>query len=271
MSALVKPAWLEERLGDANLRIIESSVDKTTYDAGHIPGARWVAPYGPLLINGDNSRGNVITARQFAALMSELGIEPTSTIVWYGDGHSRYAMRGYWTLGYYRHPGAYYVLDGGRERWVAENRPLTAEVGAPSPTAYPQPDDVDLTDEATWQDVRDVIGRRDAVIVDVRTAAEYDGSDVRTARGGHIPGAVHLEYTDTLAGDNVLKPLDEIRHMYEARGITPDKEIIAHCQLGVRAAHTWFLLKHVLGYPNVKNYDGSWSEWGNRDDLPIEK
>ena len=271
MSALVTPAWLEERLGDPNLRIIESSVDKATYDAGHIPGAQWVAPYGPLLINGDNSAGGVITPRQFAALMSRLGVEPTTTVVWYGDGHSRYAMRGYWTLGYYRHPGAFYVLDGGRERWIAEGRPLTTDVTPPPPTSYPEPAGCDRTDEATWQDVRDAIGRRDAVVVDVRTQGEYDGSDVRAVRGGHIPGAVHVEYTDALAGDDVLKPLDELRRMYEERGITPDKEVIAHCQLGVRGAHTWFVLKHVLGYPNVKNYDGSWAEWGNRDDLPIEQ
>ncbi len=271
MSALVTPAWLEEHLGDPRLRIIESSVDKATYDAGHIPGARWVAPYGPLLINGDNSRGNVITPKQFAGLMSELGIEPSSTIVWYGDGHSRYAMRGYWTLGYYRHPGAFYLLDGGRERWIAEGRPLTVDVAPAGRTSYPEPAGVDSTDEASWQDVRDAIARSDAVIVDVRTPGEYDGSDVRSARGGHIPGAVHVEYTDATVADNVLKPVDELRRMFEERGITPDKEIIAHCQLGVRAAHTWFVLKHVLGYPNVKNYDGSWSEWGNRDDLPIEQ
>ena len=270
MSALVTPAWLQEQLGDPNLRIIESSVDKATYDVGHIPGAQWVAPYGPLLVNGDNSRGNVITPATFAALMSGLGIEPATMVVWYGDGHSRYAMRGYWTLGYYRHPGAFYVLDGGRERWLSEGRPVTSDVLTPAPASYPEPRDVDRGDEASWQDVRDAIGRADAVIVDVRTPGEYEGCDVRSARGGHIPGAMHLEYTDATAGDNLLKPLEELRRMFEARGITPDKEIIAHCQLGVRAAHTWFVLKHVLGYPNVKNYDGSWSEWGNRDDLPIE-
>lgn len=271
MSALVTPAWLEQRLNDPDIRIIESSVDKSTYDEGHIPGAQWIAPYGPLLVNGDNSAGNVIMPHQFAALMSSLGIAPDTTVVFYGDGHSRYAMRGYWTLGYYRHPGAFYVLDGGRERWSSEGRLLTTDVVQPVPTRYPESGGCDRTDEASWQDVRDAVGRSDVVIVDVRTPGEYDGSDVRAARGGHIPGAIHLPYSEAAAGDNVLKPLDELRRMYEARGITPDKEIIAHCQLGVRAAHTWFVLKHVLGYPNVKNYDGSWAEWGNREDLPIER
>jgi thiosulfate/3-mercaptopyruvate sulfurtransferase len=271
VSALVTPAWLQERLGDPHLRIIESSTDRAMYDEGHIPGAQWIDPYGPLLIDGDNSRGNVITPRQFAELMSRLSIEPATTVVFYGNGHSRYAMRGHWTLGYYRHPGAFDVLDGGRERWIAEGRPLTADVVEPAATPYPEPRDIDRSDEASWEDVRDAIGQRDALIVDVRTPGEYEGSDVRSARGGHIPGAVHFEYTDATAADNVLRPPDELRRMFEERGITPDKEIIAHCQLGVRAAHTWFVLKHVLGYPNVKNYDGSWSEWGNRDDLPIER
>jgi len=270
VSALITPEWLQARLDDPNLRIIESSVDKATYDEAHIPGAQWVAPYGPLLLNGDNSDGHVITPAQFAALMRRLGIAPDTTVVWYGDGHSRYAMRGYWTLDYFQHPGAFYVLDGGRERWIAEGRPTTAGVITPAPASYPEPSSCDPSNEATWQQVRDAIARADAAIVDVRTAGEYDGSDVRAARGGHIPGAVHVDWTDATAGDNVLKSPDDLRRLYAARGVTPDKEVIVHCQLGVRAAHTWFVLKHVLGYPRVRNYDGSWAEWANRPDLPVE-
>jgi thiosulfate/3-mercaptopyruvate sulfurtransferase len=109
------------------------------------------------------------------------------------------------------------------------------------------------------------------VILDVRSTDEYTGANPRAKHGGHIPGAVHTEWTDATAGDNVLLSESELREMYASRGVTPDKEVIAHCQLGIRAAHTWFVLKHVLGYPNVRNYDGSWQEWGNRDDLPIER
>jgi thiosulfate/3-mercaptopyruvate sulfurtransferase len=118
--------------------------------------------------------------------------------------------------------------------------------------------------------VRDAIDDDGAVVLDVRSEDEYTGRNVRAKRGGHVPGAAHVEWTDATAGDNVLKPLEELRAMYEAQGVTPDKDVIAHCQLGVRASHTWFVLKHVLGYPNVRNYDGSWAEWGNRDDSPIE-
>ena len=118
--------------------------------------------------------------------------------------------------------------------------------------------------------MRDAIGTPDKVVLDVRSREEYDGRSVRAARGGHIPGAVHVEWTDATAGENVLRGVEELRAMYESRGVTPDKEIIAHCQLGIRAVHTWFVLKHVLAYPHVKSYDGSWQEWGNRDDLPVD-
>jgi thiosulfate/3-mercaptopyruvate sulfurtransferase len=203
--------------------------------------------------------------------MSRWGITPQTTVVWYGDRHSSYATRGLWTMSYYQHAAPVYVLEGGRERWLAEGRQVTADVPALTATQYPTPSTHDDVDHAGWERVRDAIAAPDAVILDVRSDDEYTGKVARAKRGGHIPGAVHVEWTDAAAGENVLKSLDELRAMYEAAGVTPDKEIIAHCQLGVRASHTWFVLKHVLGYPNVRNYDGSWAEWGNRDDSPIER
>lgn len=271
MSALVSPAWLQEHLADANLRVIESSIERATYDAAHIPGAAWVDTHRELLLHGDDSSGYVIPPGEWAALMSRLGITPETTVVWYGDRHSSLAIRGFWMLGFYRHPAAGYILDGGRERWLAEGRPMTAAVPPVASAPYPAPRDVDRENEATWQEVRDAIGAADRVVLDVRAQGEYDGTELRAARGGHIPGAAHVEWTEATAGDNVLKPIAELRAMYEAQGVTPDKEIMTHCQLGIRAAHTWFVLKHVLGYPRVKNYDGSWQEWGNREDLPVER
>jgi len=269
--ALVAPEWLEAHLADPGVRIIESSVDRATYDAAHIPGAVWVDRHADVLRNGDESSGYVLTPAQYAALMRRLGIAPQTTVVWYGDRHSAHAARGFWMMSYYLHPGPLHVLDGGRERWIAERRPMTATVPHVQPSDYPEPSRTDESLRATWHDVRDAIKAADRAVLDVRSREEYVGESVRAARGGHVPGAVHIEWTDAMADANVRKSPDELREMYEAAGITPDKDIIAHCQLGVRAAHTWFVLKHVLGYPNVRNYDGSWQEWGNRDDLPVER
>jgi thiosulfate/3-mercaptopyruvate sulfurtransferase len=271
VSAFVSTDWLSRHLGDPSVRVVEASIKRADYESAHIPGAVWFDHFADLLRNGDESSGDVITAEQFAALMSRNGIAPTDTVVAYGDRHNSYPMRLFWTLDYYQHPGAFYVLEGGRERWMAEGRPTRSGDEAIEPTSYPVPAAKNTENRASWVQVRDAIARDEAVILDVRSADEYTGSIARAKHGGHIPGAVHVEWTDATAGDNVLLSVVELRKLYESRGVTPDKEVIAHCQLGIRAAHTWFVLKHVLGYPNAKNYDGSWQEWGNRDDLPIER
>lgn len=269
MSALIQPDWLADHLHDANVRIIEASVAKATYDDGHIPGARWLDCHRELLLHGDDSSGEVIPPEQFAALMGRLGVAPETTVVWYGDRHNSFAIRGFWTMDYYRHPGPIYVLDGGRERWNAEARPMTAELPRAELASYPAAAMSDESNRATIDQVRNAIGSDDRVVLDVRARDEYDGTAVRAARGGHVPGALHIEWTDATAGDSTLQPADDLRSMYESRGVTPDKQIIAHCQLGIRAVHTWFVLKHVLGYPDVRNYAGSWQEWGNREDTPV--
>jgi thiosulfate/3-mercaptopyruvate sulfurtransferase len=270
MSALVSADWLEAHLDDPGVRILEASVAKATYDEAHVPGARWVNVHRELLLHGDDSSGYPAPAEQFAALMGKVGVTPEHTVVWYGDRHSSLAIRGFWTMQHYRHPAPVHLLDGGRERWIAEERPMTLEVVAADEAEYPTPSAADDSDRAMLERVRGAIGDANSVLLDVRARDEYEGTNVRAARGGHVPGAVHIEWTDATDGANVLKSVDDLRAMYAAQGVTPDKEILAHCQLGIRAAHTWFVLKHVLGYPNVRNYDGSWQEWGNSDDTPIE-
>ncbi len=271
MSAYIVPGWLQQHLGDPGVRILESSIAKETYDAAHIPGALWVDCHAEMLRRRDDSSGEVPTPEQYVALMSRLGVTPDMTVVWYGDRHSSFAIRGFWMMDYYRHAGVCYVLEGGRERWAAEGRPLTADIAEIAATDYPVPASVNRENHADLALVRDAITDPRKRILDVRDQEEYDGTSVRAKHGGHIPGASHVTWIAAAAGDNVLKPAEELRAMYEAQGVTPDKEIIAHCQLGIRAVHTWFVLKHVLGYPSVRNYDGSWQEWGNRDDTPIER
>lgn len=271
MTVLLTPDDLEALLGSAHVRVLEASIARETYEAAHIPGALWIDHYADLARSGDDTQGYIIMAEQFAALMRRLGVTPGATVVWYGDRHNSYAARGLWTMDYYRHPAPVYVLGGGRERWQAEGRPMRGGSETVAPASYPVPASVNTESHATWWQVRDAIDARGKAILDVREPAEFDGSNLRAARGGHIPGAVNIEWTEATAGDNVLKPIDELRAMYAAHGVTPDREIIVHCQLGMRAAHTWFVLKHVLGYPSVRNYDGSWAEWGNRADLPTER
>ena len=266
--ALVSTDWVAQRLGVPGVRVIDAASSADGYASGHLPGALAIAWRQELIADEDESSGDVIDPERFGALARRLGLRPDDTLVFYGDEGGRHAIRALWTFEYYRHAGALHFVDGGRERWRAEGRPLTTEPTPLVPSDYPVPSARKPEVRITKDEVRAQLGSDGFAVLDVRTPEEYAGTDLRAARGGHIPGAVHIFWEEALTPDGALKPRDELERIYAS--VPHDATVAVHCQLGIRAAHTWFVLRHVLDYPDVRNYDGSWQEWGNRDDTPVE-
>ena len=235
------------------------------FAAGHIPGAVHLDLWGLSLVDTDPAPLNA-----FMWIVDHLlnlrGVDASTPVVVYEENSGMRAARAFWFLEYFGHQRAQ-VLDGGFAAWTKAGQPVTTEAVVPPKSTWAgtaQPGRI-----ATWRDVRDRLNRRETVIVDTRSDGEYCGTTVRARRGGAIPGAVHIEWTRNLDPDGAFKPADDLRKMYEAAGVTPDKEIITYCQGGYRAAHAYLALR-LLGYPRVRNYTGSWKEWGDREDLPIE-
>ena len=266
--ALVSTAWAAERVGKAGVRLIDVPLDPRAYAEGHIEGAVLIDWQRELIEAEDESSGKVIDPERFAALSRRLGFDYEDTLIFYGNAGGRHAIRALWTFAYYKHGGALHLMDGGREQWLREGRPMTAELPHPVPSGYAMPSRREFGIRATLDDVRAGIGKPDCIVLDVRTRGEYEGTDIRAARGGHIPGALHIEWEQALNNDKTFRSQDELAQLYA--DVPRDAQISVHCQLGVRAAHTWFVLRHVLGYERVANYDGSWQEWGNREDTPME-
>jgi thiosulfate/3-mercaptopyruvate sulfurtransferase len=236
------------------------------FAAGHIPGAVHLDLWGVSLI--DTSEAPL---RAFMWMIGHLfslrGITPERPVVVYEQDSGMRAARAFWLLEYLGHPDVS-VLDGGFAAWVRGGQAVTTEAAAPAPSAWHgTPDPAKL---ATWRDVHDRLGHAEAVIVDTRSGEEYYGEAVRARRGGAIPGAVHLEWKQNLAPDGRFKTAPELRAMYASAGVTPEREVLTYCQGGYRAAHTYLALR-LLGYPRVRTYTGSWKEWGDREDLPIER
>jgi thiosulfate/3-mercaptopyruvate sulfurtransferase len=261
--ALVSTAWVAEQLGKPGVRIIDVSSEPQLYAGWHLPGAVAIDWMRELIEEEDESSGKIPDPERFAAMCRRLGLQPDDTLVFYGDKGGR-------------HAGALHLMDGGREQWQREGAVLSLSKDRPTatgpvsvePSGYPVPSGRRLELRATIDQITRSMSNADYTVLDVRTQGEYDGTDVRAARGGHIPGAVHIFWEDALTPDTTLRPRDELAQLFAA--VPRDNTVAVHCQLGVRAAHTWFVLRHVLGYARAQNYDGSWQEWGNREDTPIE-
>ncbi|MEW6178910.1 MAG: sulfurtransferase [Chloroflexota bacterium] len=270
---LVETEWVAQHLDDPKVRIVESNEDALLYDTGHIPGAVRVDWFTTLQ---HPVRRDFLTKEEFEALCSSLGIANDTTVVFYGDKSNWFAVYAFWLFEYYGHEKRK-VMNGGRARWVAENRPMTTEVPVYPPTQY-RAKEPDASIRAFRDDVMRHLQQR-LPLVDVRSPKEYTGELLHmpgypqegAQRGGHIPGAVNIPWAQAVDEDGRFKPAEALRELYQSRGVTPDKEIIAYCRIGERSSHTWFVLKYLLGYPKVRNYDGSWTEWGNLVGAPIEK
>ena len=271
--ALVSADWAVEHLSDPNIRFVEVDVDTSIYEAGHLPGAvawNWTNQLT------DGLRRDIADRAQFSELLQASGIGPDTLIVLYGDNQNWFAAWAYWQLHLYGHKNAK-ILDGGWKLWQARSLPTTTDVPSYARTTY-ELAEPDFSHRAFRDDILPRVGDVTLSLVDVRSPAEFRGEVLappglsETAqRAGHIPGAVSVPWAQTVAEDGTFKSADDLKALYAANGVTEADDIITYCRIGERASHSWFVLHELLGYPRVRNYDGSWTEWGSMINVPIEK
>ncbi len=272
---LVETGWVAEHLNDPSVRIVESDEDILLYDQGHIPNAvkiDWVADLNDPVVR------DYLDRPRFEKLLSAKGIGNDTTVIFYGDKHNWWATYAFWVFKLFGHKDAR-IMNGGRAKWIAEGRELSKDVPNYPPATYKAPERDDQAIRAFRDQVREHIKKSGVALVDVRSPQEYSGERTHmpeypqegTLRGGHIPTAASIPWAQAVKEDSTFKSPQDLQTLYGGKGVTPDKDVIAYCRIGERSSHTWFVLTYLLGYPKVRNYDGSWTEWGNGVGLPIEK
>jgi thiosulfate/3-mercaptopyruvate sulfurtransferase len=264
---LVTPAELSGMLGGAGSKrpLVLDLRPPEAYTAGHIPGAVHIDLWGVSLIDTDPAPLKAFMW-MIEHVLATHGVDAATPVVVYDEQSGMRAARAFWFLEYFGHPSAR-LLDGGFSAWTSGGYEVTRDAAPPPKSEWTGSRESQAL--ATWQDVRGALGRGDVVILDTRSEGEYAGTTVRAKRGGAIPGAVHIEWTRNLTPSGDFKPATELKKMYADAGVTPDREVITYCQGGYRAAHSYLALR-LLGYPRVRSYIGSWKEWGDREDLPVE-
>lgn len=268
---LVDTQWLASRLNDANVRVVEVDTSPDAYKNTHIPGAVFWNIFADLLLP---NLGMNLDPTAIEKLLSRAGISNETTVVAYGSYPGTGAWI-FWLLKLFGHNDLR-VLNGGHQKWMSEGRPVTAELANFPPTQY-RAKPLDSSLRVLHQEVQASIGQSERVLLDVRTLQEYSGEYFMIKppegieRAGHIPSSVHLEFIQTLNEDGTFKSINELQALYSSKGITADKQVFPYCAIGGRSGYTWFVLKYLLGYPNVRNYDGSWNEWSRLPNASIEK
>jgi thiosulfate/3-mercaptopyruvate sulfurtransferase len=271
---LVDTQWVADHLNDPKVKIVEVDVDTSAYDTGHIKGAiglDWRKDLQARPIR------DLLSKDKLEELLSSKGVSNADTVLVYGDNNNWFAAWFVWNLKYYGHQDVR-LINGGRKKWQDEGRELVTEAPTIKPANYKagQPD---KSIRALRDEVLADLGKASVALVDVRSPKEYSGELLApenlpqegAQRGGHIPGAANIPWGQAVREDGTFKSVDELRALYGSKGVTADKAVIAYCRIGERSSHTWFVLHYLLGYPNVRNYDGSWTEWGSLIGVPIEK